>query len=311
MNNLYIRNYACLGNAIIQIKNVIKIALFYRYNVIFEPFRHFMDKKYLVINENIKESFPQITNKHNFYHQSLNNTDLTLYNQNLDTTYYLIRGLFNFNKLPVKLLGPNDLLIHIRSGDIFSAIVPHPEYIMPPLEYYVNIIENNNYSKIYLVAQDRLNPCINKLLKLYPNIIFTVQSLEKDLKLILGARNIVMSYGTFIPEVLTFSNECKTLYTPDYSTRYVKENIYIAKINVKITKLSNYKKLLTPWKNVASQKEYMLNYSLKQEEEPIIDKIKFIVTPNEHKQKQQKRKQIRKQKQLKLKQHKKLIQKKI
>ena len=36
-------------------------------------------------------------------------------------------------------LDENDVVIHIRSGDIFNKC-PHPVYIMPPLSYYVNIL---------------------------------------------------------------------------------------------------------------------------------------------------------------------------
>jgi hypothetical protein len=55
---------------------------------------------------------------------------------------------------------------------------------MPPLSYYVEIINNNNFKNIYLIAEDTLNPCINSLLNMYPNIIFKINTLDDYNKLL-------------------------------------------------------------------------------------------------------------------------------
>ena len=66
----------------------------------------------------------------------------------------------SFNQIISQSNDENDVVIHIRSGDIFNKC-PHPVYIMPPLSYYVNILNEKNFNKIYLVAADKLNPFIN------------------------------------------------------------------------------------------------------------------------------------------------------
>jgi hypothetical protein len=140
----------------------------------------------------------------------------------------------------MKALDAEDLVIHIRSGDIFDKD-PHPGYIMPPLSYYLDIIRINTFKNIYLLAEDRKNPCINALLELYPTIQFELQPLEKDVRLILGAVNIVASYGTMIDSLLLFSNNIKRVYRPSYYLRIINQD----HINYITIDLDKYKEILS------------------------------------------------------------------
>ena len=63
----------------------------------------------------------------------------------------------------------------------------------PPLSYYIKEINKYNYEKIYIVCEDRVNPVVNKLLELYENAIHNINSLEEDIRIILGAKNIIYS----------------------------------------------------------------------------------------------------------------------
>jgi hypothetical protein len=107
-----------------------------------------------------------------------------------------------------------------------------------------------------LIAEDRKNPCINALLELYPTIQFELQPLEKDIRLILGAVNVVASYGTMIDSLLLFSDNIKSVYRPSYSTILFK----LESVEYIITDLDNYKESMSPWKNTAEQRETMLVY---------------------------------------------------
>ena len=178
---------------------------------------------------------------------------MDLFQKNKDTVITILNDIFIFKNIPP--LGNNDLVIHIRSGDIFRGTGAHIGYLSPPLSYFKNIIEQNNYDNIYLVAEDTVNPCINRLLELYPRIIFKIQTLEQDIKLILAATNIVISIGTFIPELLNLSNNIKNIYRPSY--------VYCNKPDCKIhiTDLNEYKKSMLPWKNTPKQHEIMVNYN--------------------------------------------------
>uniref|UniRef100_A0A6C0HT03 Glycosyltransferase n=1 Tax=viral metagenome TaxID=1070528 RepID=A0A6C0HT03_9ZZZZ len=254
--NVNIKNAARLGNFIIQIKNALHIALFHNYNVIL-PKHKFFNTTYLVINENITIENKTIEDKYSFFYKEKIKDHQLIFGKNADKVNKILREIFIFSGIESL---KNDLVIHIRSGDLFQKN-PHPKYLTPPLSYYKDIIERNNYENIYLISEDTLNPCINKLLALYPNIKFKLQSLEEDIKLILGASNIVISYGTFIPQLLDFSDNIKCIYVPSYLNNYKKEYF---KINrdciVKTSKLDEYYKLMIPWKNTQAQHKTMLSY---------------------------------------------------
>ena len=111
----------------------------------------------------------------------------------------------NINKLP-----ENDLVIHIRSGDIFNS-KPHPNYIPPPLSYYTKEIDKYKYEKIHIICEDTINPVTNELRKLYKNAVYEKNTLEKDIRIILGATNIIYSVGTFIPSLMLLSDNNKYL----------------------------------------------------------------------------------------------------
>lgn len=256
MKNIDIRVCGKIGNFIIMLSNAIKIALFYNYNVII-PNHSYINTTYIVINNDINLNNEKIIDPHNFFYTTkVKNIDIKLFKMNIEKTCEILKSCFTLkNEIP---LDDNDLLIHIRSSDIFSNN-PHPAYLTPPLSYYVNIINKNNFNEIYLIAEDRINPCINRLLQLYPKIKFKIQSLEEDVKLILGAKNVVMGFGTFIPSLLLVSDNIKELYKPSYMNNDETDmlNKMIKVFNIE---LSAYKKRMTPWKNTLEQRKFMLTY---------------------------------------------------
>ena len=72
---------------------------------------------------------------------------------------------------------PNYLYIHIRNVDIFIKII-NPNYSQPPLCFYQKIINENNFTNIFLLSNGHENPCVDTSLKLYPNIKFIHGSVE-------------------------------------------------------------------------------------------------------------------------------------
>ena len=256
MKNIDIRVCGKIGNFIIMLSNAIKIALFYNYNVII-PNHPYINTTYIVINNDINLNNEKIIDPYDFFYKTkIKNIDTILFKKNTLKTLEILKSCFALkNEIQ---LGDNDLLIHIRSSDIFGDN-PHPSYLTPPLSYYVNIIDKNNFNEIYLIAEDRINPCINRLLQLYPKIKFKIQSLEEDVKLILGAKNVVMGFGTFIPSLLLVSDNIKNLYKPSYMNNDETDvlNRIIKVFNIE---LSAYKKRMTPWKNTLEQRKFMLTY---------------------------------------------------
>ena len=256
--NICIRNQTGrLGNFIIQIKNALHIATYNNYNVIL-PQHEYFNTSYIIINKNVDATAPHITDKDEFYLcQQFKALNPEIFRSNTEIVSRIMKDIFIFKN--IESLGVNDLVIHIRSGDIFSAS-PHPEYIMPPLSYYTNIIENNTYDQIYLIAEDTLNPCINKLLELYPNIHFNIQSLEKDIEVVLSATNIVISYGTFITELLTVSDNIKNVYSPNYSDYQTITLYETPHYNLTMIDLTHYRDEMRPWTNTPHQINKMLSF---------------------------------------------------
>ena len=112
------------------------------------------------------------------------------------------------NNLPKVQVDSNELFIYIRSGDIFK--VDNYYYAQPPLCFYENIINKfNNFSKIYIIAQDTINPVINKLIEEFPKIIFNINPLATDIAYLINAFNIVGAASTFINIIIRFNDNIK------------------------------------------------------------------------------------------------------
>lgn len=230
-----------LGNNIIQLSNIIYIAIFYKQNIIFKRKHHLLNvdtiTKYLSKYKNNKN----LTDRGDFF-ESKSTYPKEVFEQNVEEVNNLLKEAFkikNVNKLDA------ELVIHIRSGDIFTDSRPHPRYVPPPLSYYTNIINANNYKKIIVICQDTINPVVNKLLELYENAVHNKNSLEEDVTLVLGASHIISSVGTFIPTLLKFSDNIKYHYR---THSYSKE-------------LKKYYSINKPWKNTKQQRDYILSYT--------------------------------------------------
>lgn len=250
--NLVLRKSGRLGNFLIRIRNALHVALFYKYNIILKK-HAFINTTYIVINPKINLEAEKFIDSSSFWDRSkIKNIDTSLFEKNKDKVTNIMKDIFTIKK--IKPFGINDLVIHIRSGDIFEKSGSHGGYVMPPLSYYKNIIDKNNFNNIILIAEDTGNPCIPHLLNLYPKIMFKLRTLEKDVTIALGAVNMALSFGSFIPELLNISDNIKNVYCPDYCP-YRKTGC-----NTHITKLMKYYAKLTPWGNTPEQIEIMLNY---------------------------------------------------
>jgi len=167
----------------------------------------------------------------------------------------------NFNQQDHFLNDPKKLSIHIRGGDIFS-ISPHPSYRQPPLDYYLKIMKS--YEEVFLIAQDKFNPCVNELLKLN-NVHFISSDLKEDLTNLVCSQNVVLGYGTFGMIPLYCSINLKNIYFPDYfiTQESLEKNFknYPCDINFHCLSIPDYIKK-GEWQNTEEQRSFMLNYRL-------------------------------------------------
>ena len=253
--NLYIEKWVGrLGNNMIQLLNVISIGLYYNYNIII-PYHKYFIEKYIVLNKNVTDHNKVITNNDQFFRKhKIKNIDSHLFDDTniKNKAVVILKSIFSFQEITP--LNNNNIVIHIRSGDIFKTD-PNTNYPPPPLSYYINILNNNHFENIYLIAEDTRNPTINKLLELYPNIRFKIQSLNDDIRLLLSSPNVIMSVGTFVPMLLTISNNIKNVYKTSFETGPIGSHITIHNTNLK-----EYYKKMFPWKNTEEQRKLMMTY---------------------------------------------------
>lgn len=117
--------------------------------------------------------------------------------------------------MPGQLPGPQDLVIHFRSGDAFNTR-PHPNLGQPPLAFYKEVIEALQPKRVFLVFEDRENPVISAtesfLVGRSVPVVTQSSSLGEDLAVLLSARSLVASRGTFVESVAMISSNLQTVY---------------------------------------------------------------------------------------------------
>lgn len=252
--------YRRLGNNILQLHNAILIGLYFNCNVII-PGHSFFNTKLIKINSvnssNNINKIVKITHPNNYFDydiikflkkillndnllKNLVSFDAVMFSKHYLESLRIMRTCFVVQNECIKPLGDNDILIHIRSGDVFrDGGRVHGRYYQPPLCFYLSILDKK-FDNVYLVAEDTKNPCINALLKLFPDIKYNQNNLTEDIKLILSAKHVVGSRGTFVSSLLKLSNNIVHTYNYNYDEKYLK--------------------IMNPWRNNEKQRETMLDF---------------------------------------------------
>jgi hypothetical protein len=125
----------------------------------------------------------------------------------------------------------DELVIHIRSGDIFVGDEPVSSwYRQPPLSFYQHVINkmraDGRIKRVRLVYEDEGNPCIEALRDWLrtEDIPFRIQSgsLAEDLAVLIDAPHLVFGHGTFGYAVCRLSKHIQTLhfFSPELGGRY-------------------------------------------------------------------------------------------
>jgi hypothetical protein len=209
--------YGRLGNNIIQVKNALHIALYSNYNVIIPQHLYFKCCELNVApnNEDTPIEYIYGNDCYQFY-GNYNLVNNECYSMNNEKVRDILINLFTIDYKILEPLGEDELVIHIRSGDAVVGNGLHPQYIIPPLSYFTKYIESNQYKRIYILAEDNHNTCIDALKNKYKNIDFELRTLTNDISLILRGRNVMMSVGSFVPALLWVTKTTKTIIYPSY-----------------------------------------------------------------------------------------------
>ncbi len=153
-------------------------------------------------------------------------------------------------RLQAEALPVETLVIHLRSGDIFTDVTPHPLYVQPPLCWYAACMEHHaktyGLSSVIVVCEDRINPCVNAILSYCEETGipagFQSGTLDEDFSLLMAASSLVSSRSTLMEPVKDMSPNLRHSY--EFLFSYVKPGMYMQP---------------GEWKNSGEQRRLMLN----------------------------------------------------
>ena len=112
-----------------------------------------------------------------------------------------------------------DMVLHFRGGDVFKPPIghaPHRGYGQPPLAYYLAAVAREKPSRVRLVFQDRNNPTVaaaEAVLRTRGiDVLMQSSSLGADLRVLLNARCLVGSFGSFCQGIAALSTRVQRFY---------------------------------------------------------------------------------------------------
>lgn len=154
-------------------------------------------------------------------------------------------------KLPEKTDNEDIIGIHIRSGDIFSN-KPHRAYVPCPLKFYKTIIDK--YKEGYIVYEDKMNPCVEVLIKENKS---QSKDVITDIQSLCSFKIIGIGFGTFGFMIYLLSKCVECVCLPDYVVEELPSGEWECILDV--VDLPKYIKV-GEWKNNGEQREMILHY---------------------------------------------------
>jgi glycosyltransferase involved in cell wall biosynthesis len=160
----------------------------------------------------------------------------------------------------------DDLVLHFRAGDIFrQSKPPHQSYGQPPASYYLAAVDREKPSRVWLVFEDRSNPCIDAvgaaLRSRGLEVLEQSGALKEDLRVLLTASRLVAGRGSFAHMVAHLSERlCKAYFFEK------REMTPLRELGVEIVLAEdadgefNTNLLKNNWTGSAEQRALMLSY---------------------------------------------------
>ena len=161
----------------------------------------------------------------------------------------------------------NDLVVHVRAGDIFRR-ENVGNWGQPPASYYDLIVRSKSWSKVVVVSEDRSSPVVPRIESFCRargiNYEFQSGDLTEDLSVLTGARTLVVGRGTFAPAVALLSTNLSDVYYFEdrFESSFLSSRISVWKV---IDRRGEYrsKVLGGNWTNSPEQRELMGSYPSK------------------------------------------------
>ncbi|SEI15128.1 hypothetical protein SAMN02799636_06031 [Methylobacterium sp. 275MFSha3.1] len=184
-----------------------------------------------------------------------------------EVVHTYIRRVFNGlpEVFPDKL--EDQLIIHIRSGDIFSTWID-PNYPQPPLAFYRMVIERlraeGRIGSIKMVFENRANPVIPAL-EAYVESIglpLTTQSgtLVDDVAAIANGRYLVFGFGSFGPGVCHLSERVDQVFYFSCNWPQGFQSIETVGRAIEVRDVGGGYMKIGEWTNSEAQRRLMIEY---------------------------------------------------
>lgn len=104
-------------------------------------------------------------------------------------------------------------VVHFRAGDIFETHGGNTSYTQPPLSFYMKVVEDlrtaDELGRVVIMAENRLNPTMEPFITFLKESGMEYEqqigSLHDDVRMLMRAKTIVSSFGTFCLSIALFS----------------------------------------------------------------------------------------------------------
>ena len=251
------------GNNVIQLVNAIRLALQTGVNTIIHEF-DFLDSDRIVLDD-MKEKTVKILFRSQFKLLKDLKCHYNTYDEQLHSASYIAQKyiLPQMKYTIPETIVENELVVHIRGGDLFNETGwVSPFYVQPPLEYYVKIFELEKDKKISVFYEDDRNPVTDKLRVLYPDIVMKSVALEELVRIFINAEYVVSGNGTLILAILFMNKRLKRHYTTGAGgdsgggIPFLMDELKGGK-----TILAKFPGYITTWNNSIKNRALMLTYT--------------------------------------------------
>jgi len=158
----------------------------------------------------------------------------------------------------------NDLVVHVRSGDIyFRERVGN--WGQPPVAYYEKIIREGQWSRVFVVCEDNESPVLRPIAALCQTLgiehFFQSGTLAEDLALLASAPNLVVGRGTFAPAVVLLSMALEQVFFFEdrFDSKFLNPSTELVRV---VDERGSYREsvLQGRWVNSEEQRELMVSY---------------------------------------------------
>ncbi len=163
-----------------------------------------------------------------------------------------------------------DLVLHFRAGDVFTGSKPHPAYGQPPVSFYLAVVEREKPARVWLVFEDRSNPCVDAveaaLRERGIEVMLQCATLAEDFRVLLSASRLVASCGTFTHMVAHLSKRLQCVYFFDRHDMFEQSDIEVFReCGVEVVTVEDAKgefkaRVLAHWTGSSEQRALMLTY---------------------------------------------------